>query len=97
MECELPNSRIHHFNGVLRHDLEGGRETPVDVSNLLLRGSSVRNTKWILGLVVYTGKDTKLVQNSRCVRVFVSCKQGPGRSHGGLCFVCSQAAASPPF
>ena len=67
MECELPNSRIHHFNGVLRHDLEGGRETPVDVSNLLLRGSSVRNTKWILGLVVYTGRDTKLVQNSRCV------------------------------
>ena len=65
VECELPNSRIHHFNGVLRHDLEGGRETPVDVSNLLLRGSSVRNTKWILGLVVYTGRDTKLVQNSR--------------------------------
>ncbi len=65
VECELPNSRIHNFNGVLRHAAEGDRATPVDESNLLLRGSSVRNTKWVLGLVVYTGKDTKLVQNSR--------------------------------
>lgn len=39
----------------------------MNISNLLLRGSSVRNTKWILGLVVYTGRDTKLVQNSRWV------------------------------
>lgn len=65
VECELPNSQIHNFNGVLRHEAEGNRETPVDQANLLLRGSSVRNTKWVLGLVVYTGKDTKLVQNSR--------------------------------
>ncbi len=42
----------------------------MDVGHLLLRGASVRNTKWILGLVVYTGKDTKLVQNSRCVFFF---------------------------
>eukprot|EP00624_Nannochloropsis_granulata_P007655 evm.model.NODE_8908_length_28186_cov_23.573193.5 len=65
VECELPNSRIHDFNGVLRHGVEGKRETPVDQGNLLLRGSSLRNTKWVLGLVVYTGRDTKLVQNSR--------------------------------
>lgn len=65
IECELPNSRIHNFSGVIRHEKEENRETPVDESNLLLRGSSVRNTKWVLGLVVYTGKDTKLVQNSR--------------------------------
>jgi len=65
VECELPNSQIHNFNGVLRHEGDGNRETSVDQGNLLLRGSSVRNTKWVLGLVVYTGKDTKLVQNSR--------------------------------
>lgn len=31
--------------------------------NLLVRGSSVRNTEWILGVVVNTGRDTKLMQN----------------------------------
>lgn len=31
--------------------------------NLLVRGSSVRNTEWILGIVVNTGRDTKLMQN----------------------------------
>ena len=50
---------------MLRHEGDGNRETSVDQGNLLLRGSSVRNTKWVLGLVVNTGKDTKLVQNSR--------------------------------
>lgn len=31
--------------------------------NLLVRGSSIRNTDWVLGIVVNTGKDTKLMQN----------------------------------
>lgn len=31
--------------------------------NLLIRGSSVRNTDWVLGVVVNTGRDTKLMQN----------------------------------
>lgn len=30
----------------------------------MLRGSSLRNTDWVEGIVVFTGKDTKLMQNS---------------------------------
>ena len=37
----------------------------MDASSLLLRGSSLRNTKHAIGIVVYTGKETKLVMNSR--------------------------------
>ena len=71
-ECEAPNSRIHTFNGVIHWETgedddenAPSSQTPVDQSTLLLRGSVLRNTKWILGLVVYTGYDTKIVRNSR--------------------------------
>jgi phospholipid-transporting ATPase len=37
---------------------------PLGVDNLLLRGSSLKNTEWVLGLVVYSGHDTKIMRNS---------------------------------
>ena len=39
-------------------------EVPLDFSNLLLRGSVLRNTPWVLGLVVYAGAETKVVKSS---------------------------------
>ena len=63
LECEPPNSMIHQFHGTL--SISKGRQAPVDASSLLLRGSSVKNTRWVLGLVVYTGPETKIVMNSR--------------------------------
>jgi magnesium-transporting ATPase (P-type) len=32
--------------------------------NLLLRGSSLRNTEWIIGVIVYSGHQTKIMMNS---------------------------------
>ena len=52
VQCEQPNSNIHHFHGLL---FCNGREVRVDAASFLLRGSSLRNTGWILGVVVYTG------------------------------------------
>jgi phospholipid-translocating ATPase len=40
-----------------------GKMEPVTISNLLLRGCTVRNTGWIIGLVVFTGADTKIMLN----------------------------------
>ncbi|KAJ1676570.1 phospholipid transporting ATPase, partial [Spiromyces aspiralis] len=34
------------------------------VDNLLLRGSVVRNIEWVVGVVVFTGDDTKIMMNS---------------------------------
>ena len=37
---------------------------PLGAENILLRWAVVRNTEWVIGLVCFTGTDTKLVQNS---------------------------------
>ena len=36
----------------------------IDPDQLLLRGSSLRNTGWIYGVAVYTGHDSKVMMNS---------------------------------
>ena len=43
--------------------LAGIRTSPLCADNLLLRGSTLRNTAWVLGVVAYTGADSKLVRN----------------------------------
>ena len=37
---------------------------PISINNLLLRGCSVRNTEWVLGVVVFTGQETKIMLNA---------------------------------
>lgn len=36
---------------------------PVTINELLLRGCTIRNSQWIIGLVVFTGGDTKIMLN----------------------------------
>uniref|UniRef100_A0A8C6KB01 Phospholipid-transporting ATPase n=1 Tax=Nothobranchius furzeri TaxID=105023 RepID=A0A8C6KB01_NOTFU len=44
--------------------LSGRMELPLGPDQILLRGAQLRNTQWVHGVVVYTGHDTKLMQNS---------------------------------
>uniref|UniRef100_A0A6Q2Y6E1 Phospholipid-transporting ATPase n=1 Tax=Esox lucius TaxID=8010 RepID=A0A6Q2Y6E1_ESOLU len=62
LECESPNRHLYDFVGVIR--LEGHSPVPLGPEQILLRGARLRNTRWVHGMVVYTGHDTKLMQNS---------------------------------
>ncbi|XP_074619709.1 phospholipid-transporting ATPase IA-like isoform X1 [Acropora palmata] len=62
VECEGPNNRLYDFVGNIT--LQSQKSVPLGPDQVLLRGAHLRNTQWIFGLVVYTGHDSKLMQNS---------------------------------
>uniref|UniRef100_A0A670ZTW2 Phospholipid-transporting ATPase n=1 Tax=Pseudonaja textilis TaxID=8673 RepID=A0A670ZTW2_PSETE len=62
IECESPNRHLYDFVGNIRLDSHG--TVPLGPDQILLRGAQLRNTQWVHGIVVYTGHDTKLMQNS---------------------------------
>ncbi|KAG1519211.1 hypothetical protein G6F52_008840 [Rhizopus delemar] len=76
IESEPPHVNIYQYNAVLRWQVDvNDTETirsgvshekadAVTHNNLLLRGCVLRNTKWVIGVVVYTGSETKIMLNS---------------------------------
>ncbi|XP_014652933.1 PREDICTED: phospholipid-transporting ATPase FetA-like [Ceratotherium simum simum] len=60
VRCESPNNKLDKFTGTLTYK---GKNYILDHDKLLLRGCIIRNTDWCYGLVIYTGPDTKLMQN----------------------------------
>jgi len=61
IECELPNADLYAFEGALTLD----NKIPITAENCIWRGCTLMNTHWIVGLVVFTGQETKLIKNSR--------------------------------
>ncbi|KAK9748187.1 hypothetical protein RND81_02G042200 [Saponaria officinalis] len=61
IRCEDPNAKLYSFIGYLDF---GGHRYPLSPQQLLLRDSKLRNTDFIYGVCIFTGHDTKVVQNS---------------------------------
>lgn len=64
-EASLTLSRNNSINNNMADANDGENRAPLDASNLMLRGSILRNTEYIYGLAVYTGFDTKVALNMR--------------------------------
>jgi len=63
IECEPPNEMLYKFEGNL--GLGGTSDVvPLGPDQMLLRGSSLRNTEYIYGIVTFTGHETKIMKNS---------------------------------
>ena len=54
---------MNDFQGQLR--LRGEEPLIVNESNVLLRGCQLRNTEWVLGLVIACGTETKINFSSK--------------------------------
>jgi phospholipid-translocating ATPase len=61
IDCDRPDENMYKLNAVV---LANSDKTPVDVNMTLLRGTVLRNTGWVIGVVLFTGQDTKIVLNS---------------------------------
>ncbi|KAK3887894.1 hypothetical protein Pcinc_008044 [Petrolisthes cinctipes] len=61
VECELPNNQLNKFVGTLHMN---NNALPLDNDKILLRGHILRNTQWCYGIVIFAGRDTKLMMNS---------------------------------
>ncbi|CAJ1946717.1 unnamed protein product [Sphenostylis stenocarpa] len=61
VKCEDPNENLYSFIGTLQYD---GKDYPLSLQQILLRDSKLKNTDYIYGVVIFTGHDTKVMQNS---------------------------------
>ncbi|TKX21449.1 phospholipid-transporting ATPase DNF1 [Elsinoe australis] len=73
LESEQPHANLYSYSGVIRWEEKDPRHPeaepkemaePIGINNVLLRGCSVKNTDWVLGIVIFTGDESKIMLNS---------------------------------
>ena len=65
-QCDHPNAELYQLNGKMNLTLNNiSCEFPLDAKQLLLKGAKLRNTDWIIGIVLYTGHNCKLLKNAK--------------------------------
>ena len=62
IDCDRPDTNLYKLNAALV--LDDDDKYPVDIQQILLRGTVLRNTGWVIGVVLFTGEDSKIVMNS---------------------------------
>ncbi|XVE75160.1 hypothetical protein DITRI_Ditri12bG0073100 [Diplodiscus trichospermus] len=61
VQCEQPNNSLYTFTGNLVMD---NQTLPLSPNQILLRGCSLKNTEFIVGAIIFTGHETKVMMNS---------------------------------
>ena len=75
--ADMPNPALYQLNGrmkiTFKTNLTNNEENPngethripLDAKQLLLKGAKLKNTKWVIGIVIYTGHNCKLMKNAK--------------------------------
>jgi len=58
---EQPNSSLYTYEGTLYFS---GQAVAMSPEQMLLRGATLKNTRWVQGVIIFTGHETKLMRNA---------------------------------
>jgi len=69
IDAEPQDTNMYRLNASVFFPEETGADgnvlrCPVTLNQVLLRGCKLRNTRWVIGIVLMTGTDTKVIANS---------------------------------
>ena len=80
-QIEFPNCNLNQIEGniEIKINYKNLNKNNIEIVNFpitnkefLLKGSILKNTNWIIGIVLYTGKDNKIILNSKQPRIKTS-------------------------
>lgn len=69
---------------------------PVNINQFLWRGASLSNTEWVIGIVVYTGHNTRIFKNTKC-RVLKYSKLLKTYNKHAIVLACTQVSHHAPI
>ena len=77
IKINSPNADLNYINGTVHaiFEKEGyyiDQEINISTNEFLLKGSILKNTNWIIGIVAYTGMSNKIILNSKKPRLKMS-------------------------
>lgn len=61
IELDRPDPNMYKLHGAV---ITSEGKQPLDLQTVLLRGTLLRNTEWVIGVIMFTGIDTKIILNS---------------------------------
>jgi phospholipid-transporting ATPase len=62
INCDLPNDKLEVFQATF--ELPTGQRISLGPRNMLLRGCMLRQSEWVVGVIVYAGRETKIQMNA---------------------------------